>query len=296
MKYLLLLFPILFFQSCRSQPVENFKTNADDNSLLWEISGNGLTKPSYLFGTFHLMCKEDIHLSGNLKEAVKNAKEVYFEMDLDDMANTMGALLYLNMNDGKKLKDLYTADEYARVTAFFRDSLRSSLTMMERMKPNFLQALLYPKMMPCKTMSGIEEAIMAIAKQDKKEIKGFETIKFQASVFDSVPYQEQAKDLLNMIDSIPAYSKYFDTMLTVYKTQQLSALEKMFSDPRFNMDEKNQDILLDNRNRNWVEQLKAILPKKNIFIAVGAGHLVGDKGLISLLRKEGYTVRPLVNK
>ncbi|MEO6669763.1 MAG: TraB/GumN family protein [Ferruginibacter sp.] len=296
MKYSLILLPILFFQSCHSQPAAKLKSNPDDNSLLWEITGRDLTQPSYLFGTFHLMCKEDIQLSENLKAAVKNAKEVYLEMDMDDPANTLGALFYINMKDGKTLKDLYTAEEYARVEHFFKDSLKASMMMMQRMKPNFLQALLYPKLMPCKTMSGLEEAIMQLAKKDKKEIRGFETVAFQASVFDSIPYQEQAKDLLDMIDSLPVYSKYFNTMLMAYKKQELSAIEKMFKDPQFNMDEKNQEVLLDQRNRNWTEQLKKILPDTNIFIAVGAGHLVGEKGLISLLRKEGYVLRPLLNK
>ena len=69
----------------------------------------------------------------------------------------------------------------------------------------------------------------------------------------------------------------------------------MFTKAEFGMND-NRDVLLDNRNKNWVDQLKKILPANNIFIAVGAGHLVGEKGLISLLRKAGYTLRPLMNK
>jgi uncharacterized protein YbaP (TraB family) len=296
MKYSFLLFPILFFQSCRSQSTEKLTSNPDDNSLLWEISGKDIKVPSYLFGTFHLMCKEDISLSTNLKKAVQHSKEVYFEMDLDDPSNTLGALLFINMKDGKTLKDLYTQEEYERVKSFFSDSLKTNIVMLERMKPNFLEALLYPLMMPCKNMSGMEEEIMAFAKKEKKEIKGFETIAFQASVFDSIPYKDQAKELLQMIDSVSEYSMYFDKMLDVYKTQKLSAMQKMFEDPQFNMDEKDQDILLNKRNRDWVQQLNKILPDTNVFIAVGAGHLVGEKGLISLLRKEGYILRPVLNK
>ena len=295
MRYSVLILPVLFFQYCRAQAPVKLNPNKDQNTLLWEISGKDILQRSYLFGTFHLMCKEDITLSGNLKQAIKNSKEVYLEMDLDDPANTLGALFFINMKEGKTLKDLYSPEEYTRVEHFFKDSLQMGMMMIERMKPEFLQALLYPKMMPCKTLSGVEEEIMQFAKNEKKEIKGFETIAFQASVFDSIPYKDQAKDLLEMIDSIPSYTKYFDTMLQVYKTQQLSSLEKMFNDPQFNMDEKSQDILLDKRNNNWVMQLKKILPGTNIFIAVGAGHLVGEKGLIALLRKEGYTLRPLLN-
>ena len=295
MKLIHIILPVFFLHSCHAQPVEKIKSNTDDNTLLWEISGNNLSKPSYLYGTFHLMCREDIHFSTELKQAIKNASEVYFEMDLDDPSNTLGALLFMNMKDGKSLKDLYSPQEYKRLENYFSDSLGMPLTMVKRMKPNFLEAFLYPKMMPCKTMSGVEEEILKIVKEEKKQVGGFETIEFQASVFDSVPYESQAKELLNTIDSVEIYKKNFDTMLNVYKTQQLSAIENMFNKTELGMDQ-NRDILLDNRNKNWIDQLKKILPEKNIFIAVGAGHLVGEKGLIALLKKAGYTLRPLFNR
>jgi uncharacterized protein YbaP (TraB family) len=55
-------------------------------------------------------------------------------------------------------------------------------------------------------------------------------------------------------------------------------------------------ILLYNRNRNWVQKLKTIMSEKSVTIAVGAGHLAGEKGVIKLLRKEGYTVKPVKYK
>jgi uncharacterized protein YbaP (TraB family) len=60
--------------------------------------------------------------------------------------------------------------------------------------------------------------------------------------------------------------------------------------------QEHEDILLYNRNMNWVKQLKTIMKAESVFVAVGAGHLVGTKGLIALLKKEGYKVRPLINK
>jgi uncharacterized protein YbaP (TraB family) len=299
MRYIFLLFFAGLLHSCTAQktpskPLSVLPENKDDNTLLWEISGNGIDTPSHLFGTFHLMCKEDIHFSDNLKTAIKNADEVYFEMDLDDPANTLGAMFYMNMKDGKKLKDLYTEAEYKRIISFFKDSMQLPDMLLQRMKPTFLEAFLYPKMMPCKTMSGVEEELMKIAKADKKEIKGFETIAFQASVFDSIPYDVQAKSLLKTIDSLPLYRLNFDTMLNVYKSQQVSKIEKLFNGSDLTQEE-NLDVMLYNRNKNWVNQLKKILKKDNIFMAVGAGHLVGKQGLIELLRKEGYTVKPIKN-
>ena len=287
---------ISLFQCCHAQPQPGAKleANKNNNTLLWEISGKDLKKPSFLFGTFHLMCKEDIHFSSGLMAALKDSKEVYFEMDLDDPANTLGALFFMNMKNGVSLKDLYTEAEYKKLQAFFTDSLKVSLALMHKMKPSFLEAFLYPKMMPCKNMSGIEQELLKIAATEKKEIKGFETIAFQASVFDSIPYSDQAKSLYNTIDSLNNYRMYLDTMMLVYQSQQLDRIDSLFSKPEFGLKD-GLEILLDRRNINWVAQLKNILPEKNVFIAVGAGHLVGKKGLIALLKKEGYTLRPLKN-
>jgi len=297
MKYSFLLIPVFFFQFCNAQPVKKLPSNTDDNTLLWEISGNGLTKPSYLFGTFHLMCRENIHFSDNLKEALHGASEVYFEMDLDDASNTLGAVFFMNMKDGKTLKDLYNDNEYARITTFFKDSLRTGLAMFQRMKPGFLAAMLYPKMMPCKNMSGVEQELLAMVAKDKKEIKGFETIANQSAAFDSIPLSQQASELLKSIDSFHSYQKNFDQLIKGYLSQQITSFDTLFTDTlKGGFDARFEELLLNRRNRNWVDQLKKILPEKNIFIAVGAGHLVGEQGLIALLRKQGYTLRPILNK
>jgi hypothetical protein len=271
------------------------KPNADDNSLLWEISGNGLATPSYLFGTFHLLCKDDIHFSEQLKQAVSNSREVYLELDMDDPATLMGGLMLMNMKDGKKLKDLLKEEDYERVAAFFKDSLKTPIGLFQRMKPEFLVGLLYPKMMPCNSSSSIEESIMQLAKAGNKEIKGLETMAFQASVFDSIPYEKQAEELLHTIDSMEQSKVAFGLMLNAYKEQRLDKIESIINDPVYGETE-NQDVLLDNRNKNWVVQLKEIMKKGPVFTAVGAGHLVGKKGLIALLKAEGYSVRPLLNK
>lgn len=287
---------LLFLFSCRAQPKQTaLKTNSDNSTLLWEVSGNGLKQSSYLFGTFHLLCKRDINFSSQLKTAVGNAGKIYMELDMDDPSMLMSGLLMMNMKGGKRLKDLYTEPEYNRLSAFFKDSLHTPISFLQRTKPYFLVAMLYPKMMPCQTVSGVEEELMKLAKTQQKEIKGLETMEFQAAVFDSIPYSEQATELLKTIDSFPAYKKYFDTMVSVYKSQQLGAIEKLFGQNEFGMEE-HQDILLDNRNKNWVAQLNLIIKKESVFVAVGAGHLAGEKGLIALLKKEGYTLRPILNQ
>jgi uncharacterized protein len=282
------------FENVHAQKAPKLHQNKDNNTLLWEISGNGLKKPSYVFGTFHIMCKEDIRFSENVKQAIKTTKEVYFEMDLDDPKTMLGGLAMMNMKN-KTLADLYTKEELEKLTKFFKDSIKMSLSFFNKMKPMLLEALLYPRMMPCKTPSGVETELMVIAKKEKKEIKGFETMEFQSAVFDSIPYETQAKALLKDIDSTKKFKVFFNKMLDIYKNQETDKLAQMMADTTFSGGE-NDDALLKNRNINWVKQLKIILKNNTIFMAVGAGHLFGKDGLIVMLRKEGYQLRAIENK
>lgn len=293
MKRIIYFICFVIFGSCTAQkaapklPISN-----NSNSLLWEVSGNGLKQPSYVFGTFHLMCPGDIRFGKPLNQALQYASEVYMELDMDDPSTMLSGILVMNMKGGKKLKDLYSEAEYKRLNDFFKDSIGMPLTMFQSMKPSMLESLLYPKMLACKTSTGVDMEIMKLAQKNKKEIKGLETIQFQSSIFDSIPYENQAKELLKAIDSIRSYQVMFDTMVNVYKSRRIGDMEKMLSKSEFGMEE-NSDLLLYNRNKNWLGQLKKIMPAESVFVAVGAGHLVGDKGLIALLQKEGYTVRPV---
>lgn len=295
MKFVYLaLISVLGYSSYAQQPVA-LKTNADNNTLLWEVSGNGLAAPSYLFGTFHMLCKDEIKFSDALKQAVNNSAEVYMELDMDDPGVLLGGLSMMSMKGGKKLKDILTEDEYKRVEIFFKDSLKSSLNMFQGMKPLLLTSLVYPKLMPCAAVTSVEEQLVKLAKQNKKEIRGLETMAFQASVFDSIPYKEQADELLKTIDSLSKSKRLFDSMVKAYKSQNMSLLENMLTDDDFGM-EGSQDVLVNKRNENWVVQLKDIMKKEPVFVATGAGHLPGKDGLIALLLQQGYTVRPVENK
>ncbi len=278
-----------------SDSKDNITSYSKGKTLLWEISGKGLLTPSYLFGTMHILCAEDARLSTHLKAIIKDSKEIYFEIDMDNMAELMGAMKYLRMNDGIKISDLLTPAEYERVKDYFEKN-RSLLpfSMMNRFKPYFVSSLVGEKMMTCEKKNGMEELIMRESKQYDKEIKGLETTEFQASIFDSIPYDKQAKDLVSYIDSIDTYKDVTLEMVNVYRDQDLERMDALIkkSDPGM---ESYMDLLLYNRNRRWVEQMPAIMRNGPVLFAVGAGHLPGENGVIQLLLKKGYNVKPLNN-
>lgn len=285
-------------KSSSKQKSENRKSssnNESSNTLLWEISGKDLKEPSYLFGTMHILCAEDAHLSERMKEIIKNTDVIYFELDMDDMQEMMGALQYLRMNDGQKISELLTKEEYAKVEAYFKENnFPMPLSIMNRFKPYFVSSLIGEQMLTCEQKNGMEMQIMNESKKYKKDIKGLESTKFQASIFDSIPYDKQAKDLVNYIDSIDNYKKVMLEMVDVYRAQDLVRMDSLMhkSDPGM---EEYMDILLYDRNRRWVEDMPKLMNGKTVLFAVGAGHLPGEAGVINLLRLAGYTVSPLPN-
>jgi uncharacterized protein YbaP (TraB family) len=266
-----------------------------DNTLLWKITGKGLTHPSYLFGTMHILCADDANLSDSLKKVIRDSKIIYFELDMDNFQELMGAMKYLRMNDGKKLSELLSKEEYERVETYFKNN-KSMLpfAMMNRFKPYFISSLIGEQMMSCSQKNGMEELIMRESKQYEKEIKGLETTEFQASIFDSIPYEKQAKDLVAYIDSIDNYREVTMEMVNVYRQQNLERMDSLMhkSDPGM---EQYMDLLLYGRNRRWVAQMPEIMKEQTVLFAVGAGHLPGEQGVISLLRKAGYSVTPMKN-
>jgi len=266
------------------------------HTLLWKISGKGLARPSYLFGTMHVLCAEDAQLSESLKSVISNCDEVYFEIKLDDMGDLMGAMKYMRMNDSKKLSDLMTSEEYQKVKHYFaQHASMLPFGMLERFKPLLISSLIEEEGLACKTTNGMELMIMKETSPVNKPIKGLETMEFQAGLFDSIPYEKQARDLLNYIDSADEYKKMTLQLAEVYRNQDLDKIDELSKKGDPGMD-GYMDLLLYDRNRKWAKALAPLLRGKSLLIAVGAAHLPGDQGVINLLRKAGYTVTPMKNQ
>lgn len=269
---------------------------ATPHTLLWKISGNGLRQPSYLFGTMHILCAGEIKLSDALQQVIDSSNRVYFEIDMDDMTQLMGALKYVRMNGDKKLSDLLTPEEYAKVENYFKQSKTPMpLSMLNRFKPYVVSSLISEQMMACEKTNGMEQMIMEKASEKSKPIEGLETAEFQAGLFDSIPYEKQAKDLVGYIDSIDSYKKVTRELVDVYRAQDLQRMDSLMlkSDPGM---EEYMDLLLYGRNRKWARAMSFIMKEGTMLFAVGAGHLTGTQGLISLLRQQGYVVSPVPNK
>ena len=269
-----------------------------NNTLLWRISGNGLQKPSYLFGTMHMLCADDIALSDSLKNAINTADQVYLELDMDNLFEMLGAMQHMTMRNDTTLADLLTKEEYQKVKTHF-DSKGGLMPfeMLRVLKPLLTASLLAEQQTSsCDQMISMDQLVMAEAKKNAVPVKGLETMDFQLGIFDKIPYKLQAKQLYQMIAGGEGKGEKNEMqMLTnAYRQQQLDKLEEMTRNENMGMKEFT-DLLLDSRNVEWAKKLQQLMKDESLVVAVGAGHLPGAKGVINLLRKAGYKVEPVKN-
>jgi uncharacterized protein YbaP (TraB family) len=269
-----------------------------ENALLWEISGKDLKKPSYLFGTIHIIGAEDYFIPRGTLTALENSDKVFFEIDVKDMTDMgalMGMMSKIFMKDGMTLKELLSDDEYELVANHFK-RIGIPIFMLERMKPMFLtvfaQVDFDPDGLRSGSMKSYEMELYQIADKLGKTTGGLETVDFQISLFDKIPYEAQAKMLVESIKTADVENDSFKKMTEMYVSQNIEAMVTMISDGK-NEITGFEDDLLYQRNRNWIPVIGSEAKKQPSFFAVGAGHLAGENGVIHLLRKAGYKVRPV---
>jgi len=288
----------LLFVSCSGAQSASKTEDVLPQSLLWRIERSDLPQPSYLFGTIHIIPKDDYFIPSGLEEAFEKSGDVVFEIDMDnmsDMGSLMGLLSSLLMKDGVTLNKLLSDEEYKEVSEYF-ESMGLPMFLLNKVKPMFLSMLAEVNMDPASMQSeeimSYEQELYQKAQETNKEVGGLETMKYQMSLFDSIPYKEQAKMLLEAVRGTSLESDMFEETVALYRSQNIEAMVEMVGSSE-GEDSNFESVLLHNRNQNWIPVMSKMMASGPVFFAVGAGHLAGSSGVIRLLKKQGYKLTPL---
>jgi uncharacterized protein YbaP (TraB family) len=273
-----------------------------ENALLWKLEGKDITKPSYIFGTMHMIDAEDYFLPDGTMTAIDQTQQMVFEIDMNemsDMSSIMGMMNKLFMNDNLTIKDLLSPEDYKLVSDHFNKA-GLPMFMMERIKPMFLSVFAQTQMDPNGlqkgTLKSYEMEFVEMANDSKKKVLGLETMDFQISLFDAIPYDAQAKMLVDAVKaSSEEASDEMARLTQLYLSQDISGMVQLISIESSGT-ENFEDKLLIERNKNWIPQIIELARNTPSFFAVGAGHLAGPQGVILLLRKEGYKVTPVLSQ
>lgn len=280
MKYFLSFFFSLFFIGLQAQKL--------DNALLWKISGNGIKKPSYLYGTIHASC--DTLLGQNVVNAMKKTEQLYLEIDTDDPKMESQMMAGISMKNGVTMESLASAEDYKIVDDFLRDNASISVKTINTIKPSFVSIMFVQKILGCKPKS-VEEALAEINKSGNKEIYGLETVAEQMRVFDKISYQEQMDELVRTAkNGIKTYEEDFNKLLQLYKDEKINELLDYTNELGQTASSKFDDEMLVKRNTKWIPIISDVVRFKPTFFGVGAAHLAGENGVILLLRKQGFKV------
>lgn len=262
-----------------------------DNAILWKISGNGLSKPSYLMGTVHMSC--DATLDKNILKALDETNQLYLEYDMDSptLSEEMSAEAF--MKDGKKMSHLVSPEDFKIVCDYVKKNFDLDLTTVEEYKPFMLTTMFYSKILDCPVKS-YENELITLTKTQKEEVYGLETVKEQMQIFEDIPYEVQMQEIVRTTNGgfekdVAEYKK----MLDAYSHKDLNKIVKITNQTENILFIKYRDVLITNRNKMWVPRIDKIAKETPTFFCVGALHLVGKEGVIKLLRKKGYKVEPV---
>ncbi len=273
-----------------------FLTSAQENSLLWKVHGPD-GQISYLFGTYHLMGSEFLKEKQGVMEAYNSSQKVIVETVID--SNLLGEVAMLSFMPGQSLKALVDSAEYELIREKMEPILNVPLSAVDQLKPMALSMAYTTQMAQEATPSDLayDGDPLDIYFADQAEQRGVEVLALETMLeqtkllLNHDPLQKQADDLVELLqDDSGAFTDSKD-LVNAYVNEDLAEMARLADD--YEMQSGEMDYLVAERNRNWLPKLTAAFEEGTCFVAVGALHLIGKDGLISLLEEQGYRLEAL---
>lgn len=277
---LLSLYLFLVVQAIVAQPTEN--------SLLWKVLGNGLTSNSYLFGTLHATC--DATLSNKVVEVFNQTEQLALELDMSDQSLQMKMAQQMYIPDGKTMLDYMTEEEFEMLSKNLEGKLMGmNLVMLQNVKPLFINIMLIPTVLEC-PQQAFDLSLLQLAQTKEMPIIGLEEVEDQMKALSAISIEDQVKELIEAVENnLEKSKKELHEMLALYNSEDILGLETYMKENESSLIANTKE-LLDNRNENWIPVIEKMMNDKPSFFGFGALHLVGEKGVIQLLRDQGYQV------
>lgn len=282
MKFIVLLTAILFLPNRIFCQVEK-------KSLLWEVKNKDGKTCSFLFGTIHAIDESKFYFPKKLEKIAAKCDAICLEIaGVTSSAPSVDKLMMTN----KSLKDLFTKAEMDTIHVWAERFLLMKPNQFDenfgKAKPFLILQFILKSSLP-DNIESYELKIEELAKKNKQEIVGFETIDFQLGLFDQMSIEDQVKMVMEGLRDENTSKSKFEKMQQIYLDQDIDFLYKMTKEESTALNRS----FLEDRNIDWIAKIEKMTENKLVFIAVGAAHLAGPEGLIELLIKKGFQVTPI---
>lgn len=279
--------------------------------ILYKITGKDAKGASYIIGTYHLADASFTEKIPGLQTALAETEQVYGEVNMENTmqpASTQKMTAAMMLPEGQTLKTVLTPEQFGKVSAFAKELMGVGLdngmvfSQLGKMSPRALSTqftlLLFMKnsTTPFNPANGIDNFFQMQAKQNNKPIGGLETIDFQIeTLYKSTPIVRQVEELICLVDNKEYNLMMVQEITKAFYAQDLQAIKKAADEKLNNSCDstpEEEERLIYGRNDNWMKLMPSIMAEKPTFFAVGALHLVGERGMLTQLQKAGYTVTP----
>lgn len=267
--------------------ISSFGFSQNENALLWKVSGNGLEKPSYVFGTIHMICQDDYFLNENVSQALKNSEALFTEINFGNMEEML--LMQKSVQTDIPLKERISEKKYKKLESLLKEKLNTEIISLEKLSEAGIASMIMMKSFSCDNIKMYEIELLQKAMSEKKQLGGLETVKEQLKIMED---HLNIDACIKMLEELKSSEDSNRKMVELYKAQNIDELLQLLNSSSY-MNEKAYHEFVVNRNNNWVTKMPELMKNKSVFFAVGAAHLGSKDGVLDLLRKNGYTVEAL---
>lgn len=259
-----------------------------ENSVLWKIEHPNLEKPSYLFGTLHLMCEDDFFIPEKVLKTLKNIDDLVLEVNLSDPKEMQA--LQNEMTNANKISEDLTEEQFAKLDTLIQKIMGIPLKNFDSYGISTLYSMMASKMLPCYKIKSMETELVKIASQNNTNIVSLENVSEQ---FTYVKKAYPVMESYRLIFLFKTYKNDFNKAIEAYLNENITETVGLITQEKY-MNANSTKYLLHIRNENWVNKMPEMMQERSNLFAVGTAHLTGKKGLIQLLRQKGYNVTPIL--
>jgi len=284
----LILFQTVALTQCGAEK----QTESLQHAVIWRITGDQLEKPSFLFGSMHLMDSADFFLHKTIIEQLKRSEMLVLETNMDDPDYQQAALQQAMMEEDT-LSGLLDEESYRYINNFFMETYSVPLKVLDKMKPFYVASMITALSVDESTKSH-ETEFIRIAHEENMPVSGITTITSESEILGSIPMDEQISYLRKEIEKNRkgGQEERKTQLITAYYNGDLEKIESMMKESMADFPGIYTAMFV-RRNQAWITLMEKRMIEGSCFFVVGVGHLPGESGLITLLRDEGYKVRPV---
>ncbi len=285
---------LLVLQGFAQKPVKKY------TSLLWQISGKGMSKPSYLYGTWHVSEKLAFHLSDTFYLAIESVDMVALELNPDTWLKE-----HMDYEEAEQMAEF--SNYFSRPSGFYKRAFSLNIPEQKDIKLFFKSSPSVVNTMLYRTSSYKDDYeedtyldlyIFQAGKKLNKRVTGLEDFKRSRELVkkseiceDEEADDEKREQMRLKLKDLQGDRSYNEVFEESYRNGDLDLLDSLYSltqsKPCY------RQFMLDERNIIMADRMDSIMKRNSLFTGVGAAHLPGSMGVIELLRKKGYTVRPV---